>query len=307
MEEDPEAQARVADVRGDRRRADGRGDGRPDRRALTTLAEAQLPPHRSGQRAGAAVRRRRGAAGQLRRQAVRESGERDRTHGRRAAHAQPRDRRQTRRDRRPGPGRRAARRLPHEGLGGGRAGLAAGRDAGAGDRRGDRPGRARRSAPGLHAAGPSRGVRGRRHDGAERPPGRRRGGDAVGNPRRAHDQAPASTATRHEAVRLPRPRQHGDDLALSRDRQLQGHQGRRVRRLADVGVRPPHVPDRLQEPLDRAAEVAERVRRQVAATSARSRCSRSPRGSSRMQAGVEAGRGRPVPLSWRSRARASGD
>ena len=47
---------------------------------------------------------------------------------------------------------------------------------------------------------------------------------------------------------VPRSRQHGDDLALSRDRELQGPQGRRVRRLADVGVRPSHVPDGLQEP-----------------------------------------------------------
>ena len=60
-----------------------------------------------------------------------------------------------------------------------------------------------------------------------------------------------------QAVRLSRPRQHGDDLALPRDRQLQGHQGRRVHRLADVGVRPPHVPDRLQEPLDRPVQVAD--------------------------------------------------
>ena len=147
MEEDPELQRRVADVRGDRRRAHGRGDGRTDRRALEALAEAQLPPDRSGQRAGAAVRRRRGAARHLRRQALRESHEGDRTHGRSAAHAKPRDRRQTRGDRRAGPGRRGTRRVPHEGVVGGRAGLAAGRRCwreatGAGDR----PRRARRGA-----------------------------------------------------------------------------------------------------------------------------------------------------------------
>ena len=61
----------------------------------------------------------------VRRQALRDGHERDRTHGRPAADAQPRDRRQTRRDRRPGSRRRGTRRLPHEGLGGGRAGLAA--------------------------------------------------------------------------------------------------------------------------------------------------------------------------------------
>ena len=48
----------------------------------------------------------------------------------------------------------------------------------------------------LHAAGPSGGLRDRRHDGPRRPAGSRRGRHAVGHPRREHHQAPTPRARR---------------------------------------------------------------------------------------------------------------
>ena len=143
--------------------------------------------------------------------------------------------------------------------------------------------------PDCTLPGPSRGVRGRRHDVAERAPGVAEVAMQSGiHAARTIKRRLQGGDTASQAVHVPRPRQHGDDLPLPRDRQLQGHQGRRVRRLADVGVRPPHVPDRLQEPLDRAVQVAHRVRRQPAgrahdhdAAGLRPRSSRCGSGSSR--------------------------
>ena len=50
-------------------------------------------------------------------------------------------------------------------------------------------------------------------------------------------------------VHLPRPGQHGDDLAVPRRRQLQGAAAVRLPRLADVARRAPHLPHRVQEPI----------------------------------------------------------
>ena len=68
--------------------------------------------------------------------------------------------------------------------------------AGAGHRRGDGPRRARRSASRLHPPGPSRGVRRRGHDVAERASRGSRGGDAVGHPRGPDDQTAPRRGTR---------------------------------------------------------------------------------------------------------------
>ncbi len=59
IERDPERRARVADVRGRRRRPDRRRDGRPDRRARPRHAPARLPRRRSRQRPHPARRGRR--------------------------------------------------------------------------------------------------------------------------------------------------------------------------------------------------------------------------------------------------------
>ena len=94
-------------------------------------------------------------------------------------------------------------------------------------------------------------------------------------------------------LRLPRPRQHGDDLALPGDRELQGPEGRRFHRLADVGVRAPDLPDGLQEPLDRPLQVAVRVRRELAGR-AHDHDAAGHGESDRRAGGDEAGQGRPL-------------
>ena len=121
-----------------------------------------------------------------------------------------------------------------------------------------RPGRPRQRAPRLLAAGTPGGVRGRRHDGARRTPGRCRGRDAVGDPRGTDDQEAGGERCRLQALRLPRPRQHGRRLAPPRDRQLPRHSRCGLSRLADVARRSPHVHDRLQEPLYRSLPVGVR-------------------------------------------------
>ena len=62
IERDPERRARVADVRGGRRRPDRRRDGRPDRRARPRHAARRLPHRRSEQRPHPARRGRRSRA-----------------------------------------------------------------------------------------------------------------------------------------------------------------------------------------------------------------------------------------------------
>ena len=138
-------------------------------------------------------------------------------------------------------------RLPDEDLGRRRAGLAAGRAARRGRRGHVRPCRSHRRERRLHASRPPRGLRDRRHDGAARPSRRRRGGDAVGHPRRQHDQAPAARRGGGD-VHLPRPRQHGHHLPVPRRGQLQEAPAVRLPRLADVAPGAHHLPDRLPEP-----------------------------------------------------------
>ena len=90
-----------------------------------------------------------------------------------------------------GPSGEETDRLSHEDLGGRGAGLAPGADRGRCGRRGNRSRGTRAGAPGLFVARSPRGVRRRRPDGARRPSGRRRGRDAVGDPRGEGDQAQA--------------------------------------------------------------------------------------------------------------------
>ena len=80
---------------------------------------------------------------------------------------------------------------PHPDLGGRRAGVAAGQDAGREDRRRDRPGRPGPGEPRLHLPGPPGGVRDRRHGVAEQAARRRAARDAGGQVRRQGDQGPA--------------------------------------------------------------------------------------------------------------------
>ena len=89
-------------------------------------------------------------------------------------------------------GSHIADRRPHDDLGGGRAGLAARRQAGRGERGRARPGRTHPGAARPHAARASRGLRRRRHGRALGQAPRRRGGRHAGRPpRRQHDLATA--------------------------------------------------------------------------------------------------------------------
>ena len=102
----------------------------------------------------------------------RRAARRPRGMGRRGAHLDGGARRAGRRDRRAPAGRRVrAHRRADGDLGGRREGGAAGGGPGRGDRRRDRPRRPPRGAARPHAAGPSRDLRSRRHDGARRLPG----------------------------------------------------------------------------------------------------------------------------------------
>ena len=96
-------------------------------------------------------------------------------------------------------GTRRAHRGGHQDLGRRRAGQPAGQDARRADRRPARPRRPDQREPRPHAAGPPRGVRGRRHD-RPRPPARRRAGRDPGREvRRQGDQAPARRASRRRS------------------------------------------------------------------------------------------------------------
>ncbi len=99
-----------------------------------------------------------------------------------------------------------------------------------------------------------------------------------------------------EAVPLPGPRQHGYHRPVSRRGQLQGHPSVRLPRLDGVAVRPPGVPDRLQEPPGHHSALGVHLHRQRPAPAhdhaATGHCSRGNRGGRR-----------PAPLAGlRSRA-----
>ena len=242
------AAADVADVRGRRRRADRRRDGGPDRRAVAPRAARQLPADRPAAArvvlldAGPTVlpafppRLQRKAARALERLGVElhlnapVTGV-DAT-GVDVGVDDPTVRRIDARTKIWAPA----------------SGVAAGGDAGRAERRDGRSRRPRRGAAGLHAAGPPRGVRGRRPDEPRPAPGvaevaiqsgrhaartisRRLDGDADGRPFRYRDLGTMATISRFG--RSPhRPRSSTVGL----------------HRLGDLAGRPPGVPDRVQEP-----------------------------------------------------------
>ena len=104
----------------------------------------------------------------IRRPAVPEGHERARADGRRDPHRDAGDGHRRRRHGRRVPERPGARRDAHGRLGRRRAGLAPGAHPGRRIRRAGRPRRPGRRSSGLHAAGPPRGLRHRRRDGARR-------------------------------------------------------------------------------------------------------------------------------------------
>ena len=79
-------------------------------------------------------------------------------------------------------------------------------------------------------------------------------------------------------IPLPGPRQHGDHLPVPRRGQLQGHPSVRLHRLDGVALRPPGVPDGLQEPaLDTGAVGVHLHRQQPASTDDQHAAGRSAR------------------------------
>ncbi len=137
----PDGPRRLADLRRRRRRPDRRRDRRPDRRTGPQRADEQLPPHRPGRGEGAAVRRRQGDPGQLRQSSCRRRppSELQRL-GVQIQLRQRRHRARRLRRRREGAGRdRRAHPGTDQGVGGRRAGVAAGAAAGQGLRGRMRP------------------------------------------------------------------------------------------------------------------------------------------------------------------------
>ena len=123
----------------------------------------------------------------------------------------------------------------------------------------DRAGRVEVAAR-LLAAGPSRGVRGRRPDGSERTSRPGGGRDAERPPFGANDRAPAAR-TPDQAVPLRRSRDDGNDRAVPCGGEHRTAPVRGLDRMADVARRPPHVPHRLQEPRGDAGQLDRRVPR----------------------------------------------
>ena len=218
--------ARLADLRRGRRRPDRRGDRRADRRAVAPRLKAQLPARSTRARHSHPRRRRGEILADLRRPALgarpRRELERlgvehqDRDHGHR--------RRRLRRRRHGADGRRADR-GPHEDLGGRRAAsplagpLAEASGASATGPAGSRvspdctvPGHPEVFAIGdMMALDKLPGVAEVAMQRASTPPTR----------------SSADSRQGSRAVQVPRPGQHGDDLAVPRDSELQGHPARR--------------------------------------------------------------------------------
>ena len=67
-----------------------------------------------------------------------------------------------------------------------------------------------------------------------------------------------------QAFSVPRPRKPRRRVALLRDRRARGHPRVGIRRLADLARRPPHLPDRLQEPRWRALPLDDQLLRALA-------------------------------------------
>ena len=222
LETDPEEIRRLTDVRRRRRRPHRRRDGRADRRAGAHDAAAGLPRIDTSQARGSAA-------------------------GRPVRRARPRSDRRCRR-RRPSSssslgievwlehaghvGRRARHRRSGTAPAGSTASMptswcgrpACGRRrlaAKIADQAGVETDRAGRIPvnPDFTAAGPSRGLRRRRHDDASTGyPASRRSRCSSGRYAARTDQAPPRAASRPGAVPLLRQGQHGDDLAVPRGR-----------------------------------------------------------------------------------------
>ena len=102
--------------------------------------------------------------------------------------------------------------------------------------------------PRLHAARAPRGVRDRRHGVAEQAA---RGGPARpagGQVRRQGDQGPAGRGARAGPVQVLRQGHHGHHRLQGRRRRRVPRQGHRPDRLPHVAVHPRHVPGRLGQP-----------------------------------------------------------
>ena len=182
----------AAHLRRRRRRADRRGDGRPDRGAGPAHPAPRLPPHRPDHRPRGPPGRRPLRAALVRREARRARpapAQPDRRRGaaRRDGHRRRRRRHRDQGRRRAGPPHQRR----HQDLGRRRAGQPAGPDARRAVRRRGRP---RRPGGGAARPDPSRSPRGarrRRHDGAGQAARRRPGGHPGRPVLRRPDQATA--------------------------------------------------------------------------------------------------------------------
>ena len=95
-------------------------------------------------------------------------------------------------------------------------------------------------------------------------PGPARGHDPVGTARGSRDPAAPRRRCPASALPVPRPRQPCRGLALIRHRRAPRRPRLGIPRLADLGCRPPHLPDRLQEPVQRALPLDDQLLRALA-------------------------------------------
>ena len=128
------------------------------------------------------------------------------------------------------------------------AGLLAGRHACAQDRSPDRPSRAAAGRPGLHSAGPPRGLRHRRHGLPQRPAQRGPARHARRQIRRQGHPRPPGRARTARPVPVLRPGLNGYHRPPPSRRRIHWPGVHRDARLHDVGFRPRHIPDRLGKP-----------------------------------------------------------
>ena len=106
--------------------------------------------------------------------------------------------------------------------------------------------------PDLTLPGPSRGVRGRRHDRPRQPPRRRPGGHPGSQVRRQVDRAPDLGQAAAAAVQVLRQGFDGDDQPLQSGGPDRQDPADRLRRLGGVAGAAPHLHHRVQEPAHRA-------------------------------------------------------
>ena len=110
-----------------------------------------------------------------------------------------------------------------------------------------------------------------------------------------------------EAVQVLRQGQHGHDLALRRGRHGRQAPDHRVHRLADVARRPPDLPDRVQEPGDRAAALGGHLPLQRPLRAHRHRAADLRADGAQAAAGRGAGPGQRTRRFDRPARRARGD